>query len=141
MFTVNLNRIKYGYNGSQKDILKQFNLKFRRACQYELDDEYCIVFLNSIDKRGWKNVLTNNGNTLYEFLIADCGTNKRTKKRITFLKDTLSDYNGYSFIGVFELDENYNWKSDSYPTGKPMEPKFKYNLISNSYAIESSSSL
>lgn len=134
-FKVKPSRIKYGYDGSQKDILKHFNLKFHRVCQYDLDNEYCLVFLNNIDSKGWTNKLSNDGKVLYEFNSNKTipNINRRTKKRITFLKDTIADYGGYSFIGIFELDKNYDWTLDVYPSGIQMDPRYKYIRIADTY--------
>ena len=41
------------------------------------------------------------------------------------------------FIGVFVLDQSYDWKTDTYPTEKPMIPRLKYNRILDMIDTES----
>ena len=131
-FIVKPNRISYGYNGTQKEILKHFNISFHRMSKYILNSEYDIVFLNPISNN-WKNRLCKD--TLWEFNIDDnlLDTRGRIKKRITFLKS--STYGTYSFIGVFMIDKDYDWKLDTYPTGKPMDPRLKYIRIAEEFTI------
>lgn len=131
-FTVKPNRISYGYDGTQKEILKHFNKSFHRMSKYILNSEYDIVFLNPISNK-WKNQLCED--ILWESSIDGnpLDTCSRIKKRITFLKS--STYGTYSFIGIFMLDKNYDWKLDTYPTGKMMDPRLKYTRIAEEFTI------
>lgn len=133
---VSQDRLKYNSHGTQKDILQTFNLTYHpRGCAYILNNEYVIIFLNSKSDSGWNNILDDNMNTIYESHESkDPKTIQldqlRTLKRIIFYKDCNSLYgNGYSFIGMYLIDLNYNYKNDQYPSGKPMEPRLKYNRI------------
>ena len=97
-FIVKPNRISYGYDGTQKEILKHFNISFHRRSKYILNSEYDIVFLNPISNK-WKNHLCKD--ILWELNIDGnpLDTRGRIKKRITLLKSSI--YDTYSFIGVF----------------------------------------
>lgn len=123
-------------HGGQKDILNHFNISYTpRTSTYIINNEYIITFIKSKDKSGWKNHLTSEG-FLYESNVSNnpnklkmCNT--RLCKRITFFKNMNSKYDGYSFIGIFILDQTYDYTKDKYPTGLPMNPRLKYIRIEN----------
>lgn len=134
-------RIKYGSDGGQKEILPNFGLKFTpQTCEYKLNDEYSILFINTEDDT-WKNFLSSDGLTLSEtnksFEPTWIDKDVRDKKRITFMRDTGHGYGGYAFIGVFELDKEYDYTKEVDPSGSPMKPKLKYNRISDRFDTDS----
>lgn len=134
-FIIKQDRIYNGYDGTQKEILAKFNLKFHRRSRYILDDEYDIVFIAPLSDK-WKNHLSKDQTILYESSLdrSDLDTKNRSKKRITFIRDS-HGYGTYSFIGVFILDNSYDWKLDTYPTGKMMDPRLKYIRIAEEFTI------
>lgn len=134
-FTIKPNRIYSGCDGTQKEILAKFNLKFHRRSRYILDDEYDIVFITPLSDK-WKNHLSKDQTILYESSLdgSDLDTRNRAKKRITFIRDS-HGYGTYSFAGIFKLDESYSWRLDTYPTGKMMDPRLKYIRIAEEFTI------
>lgn len=139
---VSHDRLKFNKHNGQKDILPNFGLSYKpQTAEYKINDEYSVLFIKTKDKN-WENYLSKDGLTLYEVPISSdpekLQIKNRLLKRITFLNDVSSTYGGgYSFIGVFVLDQSYDWKTDTYPTGKPMIPRLKYNRILDMIDTES----